>query len=461
MNRFALTTFVEIFNRFRWAFCQLETLRHCLPPSVHRTLDDLPESLDETYERVLREIRKPNRDHARRLLQCLVGAIRPLGVEELAEIVAIDFGDAEGIPKLKLNWRWEDQEQAVLTSCSSLIAIVDTGGSRVVQFSHFSVKEYLTSTRLATSSGEFSRYHVNLEPAHKILAQACMGVLLQAGDHAEENDVDKRSPLAKYAAEHWVSHAQFRGVSSLLQKAMEYFFDPDKPYITTWLQLHDIDSSRTTSHSFAWHTAHSKSSATPLYYAALCGFQDLVQYLVIKYPQHVNARGGYLTTPLFAALERRHFQTAELLRHNGAEADVRGRTGRTPLHRVAWNGDFEMARVLLNFKADVNARNDDGWAPIHFVSQGCQGKVIPNVYQSLGDVARLLLEHGAGANTQISDGSGRTSLHVTMQFNNVEVVRVLFEHGANIHAEDRKGKTPFQIASAKGYDEIMKLFSEK
>ena len=93
---------VEIFNRFRWAFCQLEALRHCLPPSVRRTLDELPESLDETYERVLKEIGKPNRGHARRLLQCLVVAIRPLGVEELAEVLAVDFGDAEGTPKLKL-----------------------------------------------------------------------------------------------------------------------------------------------------------------------------------------------------------------------------------------------------------------------------------------------------------------------------------------------------------------------
>ena len=100
-------------------FCQLEALRHCLPPSVRRTLDELPESLDETYERVLKEIKKPNRDHARRLLLCLVAAIRPLDVKELAEVLAVDFDDAEGIPKLKPNWRWEDEEQALLSSCST------------------------------------------------------------------------------------------------------------------------------------------------------------------------------------------------------------------------------------------------------------------------------------------------------------------------------------------------------
>ena len=456
-------TFVENFNRFRWAFCQLETLRHCLPPSVRRTLGELPESLDETYERVLREIKKPNRDHAHRLLQCLVVAIRPLGVEELAEVLAVDFDDSEGIPKLKLNWRWEDEEQALSTSCSSLIAIVETGHSRVVQFSHFSVKEYLTSTRLATSSGDFSGYHVDLEPAHTILAQACMGVLLQADDHADQNKVKKRSPLAKYAAEHWVTHAQFQSVSSLLQKSMDFFFDADNPSFTAWLQLHDIDKyPEMESTSLFLYATSSRSSATPLYYAALCGFQDLVEHLVIKYPQHVNACGGYFRTSLFSALGRRHFQTAELLRRNGADADVRGCMGRTPLHSAAWYGDFEMVRLLLNYKADANARSDKGWTSLHYVSQGHLGSLTPHVYRSLRDVARLLLEHGADVNAQVSGSvtSGRTPLRIAAEFNRVEVACVLLEHGANVGAEDSEGRTPYQIASAKGYKEVMKLLSE-
>jgi hypothetical protein len=113
-------------DRFRWIFCQLEVLRDCLPSSVRRTLRELPESLDETYERILKEIKKPNRDLARRVLQCLVVATRPLRVAELAEVLAVDFDDAEGIPRLKADWRWEDQEQALL-SISSLIAIVEAG----------------------------------------------------------------------------------------------------------------------------------------------------------------------------------------------------------------------------------------------------------------------------------------------------------------------------------------------
>jgi hypothetical protein len=181
-------------------FCQLETLRPCLPPSVRPILNELPETLDGTYERILQEIPKSNRVHAHRLLQCLTVAVRPLQVEELAEILAVDFGATGGIPKLNEDLRWEDQEQAVLSACSSLIAVVRDDHSRVVQFSHFSVKEFLTSDRLVTSTIEASHYHhILLEPSHTIMAQACLSVLLRLDSHINKYRL-KNFPLARYAS---------------------------------------------------------------------------------------------------------------------------------------------------------------------------------------------------------------------------------------------------------------------
>jgi hypothetical protein len=62
-------------------------------------------------------------------VQCLTVAFRPLHVEVLAEDIAIDFDAAGGIPKLNEDLRWEDQEQAVLSPCSSLVAVVGVHGS--------------------------------------------------------------------------------------------------------------------------------------------------------------------------------------------------------------------------------------------------------------------------------------------------------------------------------------------
>jgi len=401
------------------------------------------------YERILREIKKPNRDHARRLLQCLVAAIRPLRVSELAEVLAVDFYDDDGILKLKPNWRWADQEQALLASCSSLIAIVESNASRVVQFSHFSVKEFLTSDRLATSSGDTSRYHIVLEPAHTILAQACMGVLLRSDDHAEQSDVGNSSPLAKYAAEHWVAHARDEKVSSRLRKAMEYLFDLDKPYFAAWLQLHDIDTNSLDGSTFYNFTPDDKSGASPLYYAALCGFQDLVEHLTVNDPEQVNATGGYYVIPLVAALAAGHFQTAKFLSDNGADPNVRGIHEMTPLLSAALNADFEMVQVLLKYKADINATYGD-WTVLHLALQGPSS--------SLSNVIRLLLEHGADVNARMGDGN--TPLHLAAEFGRVEVVQVLLQHGANVDMKDGSGRTALQIASKEGHDEIIELLSE-
>jgi hypothetical protein len=201
--------------RFQWVFCQLEVLRHTLPENIRQTLYQLPKSLDETYLRVLSQIPQANQAHAHRMMQCLVVAIRPLRVEELAELIAFEFDAAHGgIPKYRAAWRMGDRTQAVLSTCSSLVTITNERqtGRQVVQFSHFSVKQFLMSDRL----GDFSPYHIPLGSAHAILAQACLGLLLHLDDSIDEESV-KAFPLAEYAAQHWVEHAQFGDVALRLR----------------------------------------------------------------------------------------------------------------------------------------------------------------------------------------------------------------------------------------------------
>jgi len=406
--------------------------------------------LDRTYERVLKEIKKPQQDHARRLFQCLVVAIRPLRVEELAEVLAVDFDDAEGIPKLNPSWRWEDQEQALLSSCSSLIAIVDAEDSRVVQFSHFSVKEFLTSPRLATSSEDVSRYHVDLEPAHTILAQACLSVLLQLDDRVQDN-FEQSFPLAQYVSEYWTSHAQFEDVSTHLQKGMEDLFDLDKPHFSSWLRFHNMDTDRSDSSFYLFSLG--QSQAFPLYYAALCGFHDLAAHLIVKYPQHVNARGGCYVTPLVAAWAGNHFQTVELLHRNGADLNVRGHLNITPLQSAAYHGNLRIVQELIKYNADINTKDFRGETAIYDASRG-HTLDCPNIVRSL-------LEHGADVNVR-QDG-GKTPLHMATMKGALEVARVLLEHGANVQAEDDRGRTPLQLVSSRknfNLDEMTKLLVE-
>src|SRR5712675_1367495 len=425
-------------NRFRLVFCQLEVLRHCPPSNIRRTLKELPKSIEKTYERILKDIKEPNRDHAHRIFQCLVVAVRPLRVEELAEVLAVDFDDPGGIAKLKPSWRRDDEERALLSSCSSLITIVTSDNSRVVQFSHFSAKQFLTSPRLTASSGDLSHYHVALNPAHTTLGRACLAVLLRSGDPLE-NGIRKNSPLAGYAAQHWVTHAQFEDVSSSLRKPMEYLFDLDNPYFAAWLKLHDVDVRPGPGSTFFMFGPYHKSDASPLYYTPLRGFHDLAEHLIDKYPQQVNAHGGYLVTPLVAALVQEHFKLAELLLRHGAATTANARENkRIPLQSAAFYGQIDVVRFLLNHNADVNSRDDHGWTALHCVGHSRQGS------RQLEKVTRLLLERGADLNAR--NHTGNTPLLKAVDSGNVTVARVLLEHRANVDAEDKEGRTPFQLA---------------
>jgi ankyrin repeat protein len=467
-------------------------------------LEELPETLDETYERILRNINKANRDLAHRLLQCLTVAVRPLRVAELAEVLAVDFGTASGRGTSILNtdWRWEDQEEAVLSTCSSLISVVDEQvdglsthsslisavdehGGQVVQFSHFSVKEFLTSSRIAGSSADVSRFHIFLEPAHTILAKACLGVLIRLGKHVDTVNVDDKFPLARYAAEHWVDHARFENVWSYIREGIEDLFDRDKPYLAAWLQVHDIDTySRDFLPLFGYSTHKDSNTATPLYYAALCGLHDLAEQLLIKHPQQVNTIGGYFVSPLGAALSRGDLKIAQLLYEHGAEVDVQGYQNRTPLraasnsghleivqwllsrgakltvrdgdedlgwtplHTAAIYGHVEISRLLLQYKADIHAHDNEGQTPLHQAARNNQV-----------NVTRLLLEHGADVNAR--DNRRNTPLHLASENDNFDVARLLVEHGANIDAEDDGGRTVSQLASKRGCDDVVKFLSDR
>ena len=392
---------------------------------MRRILGELPETLDETYERILQEIPKSNRTHTHRLLQCLTVAFRPLHVEELAEVIAVDFDAAGGVPKLNEDLRWEDQEQAVLSACSSLIVVVEVHGSRVVQFSHFSVKEFLTSDRLA-SKKDTSRYHILLEPAHTIISLACLGVLIRL-DHSVDEPCINNFPLARYAADHIGDHAEFGDVLSRIQDGIDHLLDSDKPHFAAWLWLRG---------NISWGRF---PEAVPLSYVAEFGFYGLVKHLISKNPDDVCSVNKY-GSPLHAALKEGHEDVSELLLAHIVDVDIRDCMGRTPLHLAAYEGLFEVTRTLIECNADINARSNKGKTPLHESLRG----VYDHLNVQYFNVIRLLLEHDADVDAP--DRHLSTPLHLACYEGSVTAALLLLEHGAKTHVRNNYGQTPLHEA---------------
>jgi ankyrin repeat protein len=457
-------TRLHLQRRFRWAVCQLVYLSRCIPGRIRHALKELPTTLDATYARTLDEIEEQNWEYAHRLFQCVAAASRPLRAEELAEFLAFDF-EAGSTPTFLADWRSEDPENEVLTICSTLFVVVKPDlGSPVIQFAHFSVKEYLTSARLAETKATISRFHVSMTPAHTIVAQACLGVLL----HLDENitkDSLKDFPLAEYAARHWVDHARFENVSPTVQDGMKRLFDPRKCHLSVWVWIYNPESGKR-------HSGRPVDARpTPLHYAAFCDLHDIATFLIVEHSQGVNARAFVRQeTPLHISSRLGHVKTSRVLLKHGADTEARDSEDFSPLERVTEGGYVELAQVLLEHGADVSARDKVRRTPLYLASYWgkpavalvllnhgadvkaqCEDNKMPLHQADDEKVARILLQHGADPNAL--DSKNQTPLRRASEFGCVGAARVLLEHGADTNARDANNATPLHLASDSSYDD--------
>jgi ankyrin repeat protein len=299
----------------------------------------------------------------------------------------------------------------------------------------------LTADRLAESIKKVLYYHIRLGAAHTILAQACLGVLLRL-DNQVDRDTIKNFPLALYAARNWATHARVEDVSLRIKDGVECLFDAYRPHFAMWLWIHDEDERVESMLTMS----PEKPEAVPLYYVALLGFRNLAEHLLAKHPEHVNARGRAQVTPMHAAVSAGHVDILSLLFEHGADLESRGRYDCTPLLQASKNGKINAEQCLLDCGANMDARDNIDFTPLFWVV--CSGHV---------DSVRVLLQRGARTDDPHDSVFGRTVLHIRVRAGNIEVVRLLLEHGMDVNARDREGKTPSQFTEQR---EILELLSK-
>lgn len=140
----------------------------------------------------------------------------------------------------------------------------------------------------------------------------------------------------------------------------------------------------------------------------------------LNHVNHMVADGG---NALHFAVKKGDIQIARFALDNGADPDVKDSHGNRPLHLAAESGMQEMAKLLLKRQAN------------------------PNLFGGLRDHVKAL-----------GRGSYLTPLHVAVSKGNVQVVRELLKHGANINAvEPFCFWTPLLFAVHAGHDEIVHL----
>ena len=86
--------------------------------AVMEALSQLPNGLEETYDRILQNIPKEDQRAAHRVLQLLAVSYEPLSIEEIATAITVDCDEQRVNPNLKLRDPYE-----ILEICPSLVQL--------------------------------------------------------------------------------------------------------------------------------------------------------------------------------------------------------------------------------------------------------------------------------------------------------------------------------------------------
>ncbi|KAI9254280.1 ankyrin repeat-containing domain protein, partial [Sporodiniella umbellata] len=109
-------------------------------------------------------------------------------------------------------------------------------------------------------------------------------------------------------------------------------------------------------------------------------------------------------------------------------------SGRTELHRAASAGNGDKLHTLLARGVDPNPRDHAGYSPLHEASLRGHTRAV-----------RLLLEHGADVHAQGGPDED-TALHDATENGHGAVIQLLLDHGAHPLQTNRQGKHPLHLA---------------
>ncbi|RDA85315.1 hypothetical protein CP532_4982 [Ophiocordyceps camponoti-leonardi (nom. inval.)] len=381
---------------FQYIFHQLNVLEKLSSiSSVRKALEDLPDGLDETS-----------------LLQWLAFSKDRLTLDQLAEIFVL-YPERDVVLDIKERLFEAGDVLKYLTS----LAVVEGGHIRLV---HFSIKEYLISSRIA--DGPVKQFSFLESSAHLQIVQSCIAYYL----YSSSAGTDGRHELDYYAVQYWMHHLELHGKLGI---ALHIALYDNQPHLVELLiergarfdVLNEAGSTLTLAimledpteflkylldNNVDVNTCHVQYG-TALSYAAKWGQDAAILRLLLDRGADVNASGGWYGSALQAACYHHRLETIKLLLSKGANINSQnGRYG-TPLQAAYRRSrSIECVQYLLQNGADV----------------GILGGLYGSALQA------LLLNKGADVNA--SGGCRGTALQIAAGGKDVELVKLLFDHGA-------------------------------
>ncbi|KAK8859739.1 ankyrin repeat protein [Apiospora arundinis] len=440
----------------------------------------LPRTVNEAYDRILRKSGDP--DKARKVLQIIVAADRPLSLTEMAAALAFRGETHRCHRDLERDLSSPDGLRIAMRDTCGLFIVIQSSG---IYLLHQTAREFLVRMapvqRKICSSLEWE-HSLDPEDSHHLLSEICIRYLLlsdfempKEAENSRGKDDKHQFSFLEYAASNWAHHYRqaHKKPGIDLQSLALRLCDASSSACLNWLKIYGERQLNDSKFSYELPTS--------LLIASYFGLDQMVNSILRGGRSSFDARGRYSErNALSWASERGHVSIVESLLKKVRRYQVffkdmpatptsvinrKDESGRTPLWYAVANGHLSIAGLLLrkgakfaiqdakgsrqnSGRSHLDARDQDGLTPLMKAARD-------------GDSCVLELLLDGGANVNASDTDNRTALSWASSEGQDVVVKTLIDRGADIEAVassvHRPGFTPLGLASVDGRNTTVKL----
>ncbi|KAK6175673.1 hypothetical protein SNE40_014076 [Patella caerulea] len=152
-----------------------------------------------------------------------------------------------------------------------------------------------------------------------------------------------------------------------------------------------------------------------------------------------------LSHQVLLACERGKFEHFEeyLEKNKGIDINEQDSNGSTALHFAVAQSNVKCLGILFKYNANTNIKDENGFTPLALAA----GRYANS------SVSETLLNKGAEVN--IVNKYGNSLLHTAVYAQDIHCVQILMKHGADITIQNKKGKTPLDLAKKLDNEDII------
>ena len=484
---------------FLWVILVLEHLSDSLRSSrseLERKVQEIPPDLDSLYEKIVADIAaKEDPKFVVRALQIIVGAFRPLSIEEFRYAIELEPDHRT------LHYVMEDSESNLDRTLRGIFkSLVSIHESRV-HLVHQSAKDFLI--RRYSKESDNCIFLLSKEAINNTLSMSCI-TFLSLTDFTEtmffnehmrgfqelpnmQEDLNSASPISgpfpsfyEYASFYWAAHfANCQNTASQrLVEAAVTLSQRNTTGLINWSEQYkrsstgcvtlpsSLDPSLVAAYfglgnivdhllRFHWSETSGWLADEAVTWAARMGHHEIVNKLLSFKPslRDVKVEGS---SPLCWASTNGHAEVVDLLLRQCAtsEINLRNAGGHTPLSLAVENGHLEITRLLLRSPTiHVDIEDRSGCTPIFRTVGHKSAKLGPDLLYLLMSESRVDLKH--------RDHQRRTILSWAAEVGDITIVEFLLaQKGPAVEyllndTGDCNGRSPLSWAAYNGHIAIV------